>query len=279
MKKLAYFLLLLGLNTLCDNITQQPKKRLLDFASNTYSQFGEDGIIQKIFEVIGTTNKICIEFGAWDGFHLSNTANLWVNQGWKSILIELDHKRFIELQKNVAAYNCIAINARVGINENSLESILKRHEITEESIDLLSIDIDGDDYYVFESLTILKPRVIICEYNPTFPLELDVYPELGNYMGCSLASLIRMGTSKGYRLVATTPANAFFVIEEEYEKFASFDTEILHILTNEPYLLYLVTSYAGEYAIIGKNNYTPYGINRPYKNNLRGTFNRFHTLK
>ena len=67
-------------------------KRLSEHASNTYSQFGEDGIIEKIFQIIGVNSKVCIEFGAWDGFYLSNTANLWTN-GWKGILIEAEQRK------------------------------------------------------------------------------------------------------------------------------------------------------------------------------------------
>ena len=148
--------------------------RLVDFSSNVYSQFGEDGVIRKIFEIIGIKSKVCVEFGAWDGFHLSNTANLWT-KSWKGVLIEGNKKRFRCLVENVKAYDCICIQSFVDSKgESSLESLLVMHGITT-TIDLLSIDIDGNDYYIFESLREIRPRVIICEYNPTILQKLNCW--------------------------------------------------------------------------------------------------------
>ena len=86
-------------------------KKLSDFGHNVHSQFGEDGIIEKVFQILGTTSKRCIEFGAWDGFHLSNTANLWT-KGWAGVLIEANSAKYRELVKNVQPYNCRCILAR-----------------------------------------------------------------------------------------------------------------------------------------------------------------------
>ena len=117
-------------------------KKLTEYKYNKYSQWGEDGIIEKIFSIVGTSEKTCIEFGAWDGFHFSNTANLWT-QSWKGILIEGKRKRYKELRKNTQGYNCICINQYVEKEgKNKLENILRRNRIDHE-IDLLSIDIDG----------------------------------------------------------------------------------------------------------------------------------------
>lgn len=133
--------------------------KLSDFANNIHSQWGEDGVIENIFLKIGTESKTCIEFGAWDGFHLSNTASLWTN-GWKGILIEGHKQRFKHLVKNVSPYNCVCINAYVGIGpDNCLEALLKKNGIAE-SIDFLSIDIDGDGYHIFSSLSTLRPRLV-----------------------------------------------------------------------------------------------------------------------
>lgn len=138
------------------------KKLLYEFASNKYSQFGEDGIIQEIFKVIGTKSKLAVEFGAWDGFLYSNTAALWTcDASWKAILIEGDSERYKELRRNTRAYNVIPINAWVGISkEDCLEAILGNNGITQE-IDLLSIDVDGNDYHIFNSLKKIRPRVIV----------------------------------------------------------------------------------------------------------------------
>ena len=186
--------------------TSQPdhveRKRLADFASNHHSQFGEDGIIDKIFEIIGTRSKVSVEFGAWDGFHLSNTANLWTN-GWKGVLIEGHPERFRQLTTNVRDYSCVCIHAYVSRDgDNRLEALLSRHGVAPD-IDLLSIDIDGNDYYIVESLETLRPRLIVCEYNPTIPAELDLYAEYGNYFGASVTALERIGPEDEVIIVGT----------------------------------------------------------------------------
>jgi len=185
---------------------------LATFAYNNYSQFGEDGIIEKIFETIGTKSKLCIEFGAWDGFFASNTANLWTKHGWQAILIESDQKKAKQLHENLQRYPaCTAICAHVGNKSpNLLEEILTTHNMLPATIDLLSIDIDDNDYYVFETLNSIHPRIIICEYNPTLPPELDIHFPPDSYWGCSAGSLIRLAHAKGYELIAMTDTNCFF---------------------------------------------------------------------
>ncbi|MBM3344902.1 MAG: FkbM family methyltransferase [Betaproteobacteria bacterium] len=196
-----------------------PPLPLSAFGTNHYSQSGEDGVIAKFFEIIGTRSKTRIEFGAWDGFHLSNTANLWTS-GWKGVLIEGHARRFQDLERNVRDHDCTCINAYVSRDgENRLEALLDRHGVGR-NIDLLSIDIDGNDYYIIESLEKLGPRVIVCEYKPTIPAETDLLAEYGNYFGASVAALERVARSKSYRLVALTETNCFFVLDEDFPRFA-----------------------------------------------------------
>lgn len=229
------------------------KPKLLDFKRNVYSQFGEDGIIEKIFEIIGTTSKTAIEFGSADGFNCSNTANLWTKKdlGWKGILIEANKNLFEQTVANVSQYNCVALHKTVGISAtDSLEAILTEANLNLVSVDLLSIDIDGNDYYIFQSLKQLRPRVIICEYNVSIPAHLDIYPDSNNYIGCSVAALQRVAAEKNYSLVAITDTNCFFVANEEIHKFAEFDTDPEHIKINK-YILYVVSDYKGHYKTIG----------------------------
>ena len=218
---------------------------LADHSNKVYSQSGEDGIIKTIFEIIGTSSKLCIEFGAWDGILNSNTANLWRN-GWKGILIEADKIKYEALVRNAAGYDCYCIHAFVShTGENTLENILRRQDLLRE-VDFLSIDIDGNDYFVFESLSELRPRLIACEYNPTIPYHLELVPEPENFFGCSILSLVRLAESKAYRLVALTETNAFFVRDDDYVRFSEYDTSLPSLALTK-HITYLITGYSGDY--------------------------------
>lgn len=247
-----------------------PRPRLADFGCNRYSQFGEDGVIHQLFNLIGTTSRVCVEFGAWDGFHLSNTANLWT-QGWKGILIEGHRRRFQDLVKNVRGYDCVCINAYVTRDgSNRLEALLEKEGIAN-TIDLLSIDIDGDDYYILESLEALRPRVIICEYNPTIPAHIDLYAPYGSNFGASVAALTRIAEARGYKLIALTKTNSFFLLADEEPKLAGFAKDLAS-LRDDSTLTYLMSSYSGEYVA---SDLGPYGRTFPCRGMLIGPHNRF----
>ena len=240
-------------------------KKLSDFAAKIYSQYGEDGIIAKIFEEIGTESRTCIEFGAWDGFHFSNTAALWTS-GWRGVLIEGHKARFKTLVKNTASYGCVCINAYVGVDPtDSLEALLVKYGVTS-SIDLLSIDIDGDDYHIFASLSTLRPRLILVEYNPTIPAERDIYAEPGSYFGCSVAALMRIGIEKGYTLVALTDTNTFFVRNDLVDRLSAYQCS-LDAIRIDKYLTHLIAGFNGRFVLTGK---PVFGITKPSDTALVG---------
>ena len=148
--------------------TTSKDRWLLEHASDVTSQNGEDGIIAKILEVIGTPRGWCVEFGAWDGRYLSNTHNLIANKDFYAVMIEGSATRFRDLmaafKDNPKVY---PVNAFVGFTEaDGLDAILARTPIPEE-FDVLSIDIDGNDYHVWSAVTRYRPRVVVIEYNPT----------------------------------------------------------------------------------------------------------------
>jgi hypothetical protein len=244
---------------------------LADYGYNIYSQFGEDGIINKAYEIMGlsaSNRRYAVEFGAWDGFHLSNTANLWYNQPtfWKGVLIEGDIEKFTDLAKKFDELNslpnssiaAIAINRMVTIDpQNTLYRILLDYDVPIADVDLISIDIDSDDYFVLESIlsSPLHPRLIICEYNPTIPAHVDVYGRYGTSMGASVAALKRVAKLHGYELVALTKTNAFFVPSSEFPKFSTFDTSLGKMRIDDS-LRYVITNYQGHYTILADKDYT-----------------------
>ncbi len=249
------------------------KKKLSDYAYNTYSQFGCDGIIEKIFKILGTSSRVCIEFGAYDGFYTSNTANLWTN-GWKGILIESDDNKYLSLVENVKKYDCHCIKAAVSYEgPTTLENILKREKISDD-IDFLSIDIEGDDYYVFESLEKLRPRLIACAYNPTTPAHIDLLPEKRNHFGCSALALAKLAKKKGYRLIAMSEANCFFVRSADFKKFRDYDTN-LESIAHTKHLTYFITGKGGNYML---SNEPFFGCTHPSAQKFRGKYYAFPSL-
>lgn len=198
---------------------------LLDYAKNIYSQKGEDGIIEKIIEVIGEKKDWCVEFGAWDGRFLSNTHNL-MQKGWSGVFIEGSKKRYEDLLNTYAGNtNAHCVCAFVDFEgENRLDSILSRTNIPK-NFGVLSIDIDGNDYHIWDSLHKYDPRVVVIEFNPSIPLDVPfVQPKnMSVNQGSGLLALVILGKKKGYELICTTTHNAFFVKKELYPLFEISD--------------------------------------------------------
>ena len=241
------------------------KRRLIDCASTEYSQYGEEGITDEIFARIGTRSRVCVEIGAWDGLHLSNTAHYW-KRGWNAVLVEGDPKKFAVLTQNTAGHDCVLVNAMVTPEgPTALEAILESNGVPCD-FDLLCIDIDGDDYFLFESLRSFRPRVVICEYNPTVPAHMDVHAARGNYFGCSAGALARLGAERGYRLVCLTDTNVILVLAHDAEKLSDFELDPDRIRIDR-HLTYVVTSYAGDYLLAGRS---PFGLNYRYRGQVHG---------
>jgi hypothetical protein len=217
------------LNQFRKNRTKPNSRSLNKYSRNIKSQSGEDGIIEYIFEVIGRKGW-CVEFGAWDGEHLSNTWNLINLFGYSAVLIEGNVKRYKVLQnKYQKNSNVITLNKFVEFSSgpNSLDSILSTTSIPIE-FDLLSIDIDGNDYYVWDSLVEYMPRCIVIEFNNTVPPDVEFVQDLDPHInqGCSLLALVNLGKKKGYELVAVTRLNAIFVKSEYFKMFGLNDNSI-----------------------------------------------------
>lgn len=188
--------------------------RLNATAWDRYSQYGEDGIIDNILGRLATPDRWCVEFGAWDGLHLTNTRRLIEELGYSAVLIEGDSTRYESLNNNYRGASQIhTVNRFVrSEGQDSLDSILSTTPIPRD-FDFLSIDIDGNDYHVWRSLRNYAPKVVVIEFNATMANDLDyVQPdELAVMHGSSAKALVRLGRQKGYSLVAVTVCNAFFV--------------------------------------------------------------------
>lgn len=192
-----------------------------DYKFNIYSQNGEDGLIKFFNEKMNVKNGYFVEFGAWDGRHLSNCANL-AEHGWSGCFIEGDQKRFQDFLVNYKNNEkIVGVNRMVSPSgEASLDSILFNVGAPK-LIDILSIDIDGFDYLIWESLLKHDARLVVVEFNPTIPANVSVIQDEvgGTCFGNSLAALWELGVLKGYELVACTALNAFFIRSDDCKKF------------------------------------------------------------
>lgn len=218
---------------------------LMSYRKKITSQWGEDGVIEEIFRRIGVKDKFCVEIGAWNGKYLSNTWHLWHNEGWHALLIESDTERGKEAEENAKSYKNVQVYSRpVTISgENSFDQVMDRFAAGRR-VDLVSIDIDGDDYYIFQSIRKYLPRVVIIEYNPTIPPEFDIVQKENEYFGASALALLNLAKKKGYDLAAITESNCIFVLQPEFEKL-----HIQHYTLEEIFprrhLAYIITSFAG----------------------------------
>ena len=227
---------------------------LLQTGRNITSEHGEDGVIQKILEIIGEGEKWCVELGALNGVHGSNVWHLIKEQGWSGVLIEADRTYFEKLQQEYAGVDrAHCINTFVSFEgENSLDRLFT-HTSLPHTFDLFSLDIDGNEYHLWDSLTKYRPRVMVVEFNPSIPNEVSfVQPrDMSVFQGSSLRAFVELGKRKGYELVATNEINASFVLKELFPKFGITDNSIDTLHTDHTYETKLFQLYDGTLKIAG----------------------------
>jgi hypothetical protein len=235
-------------------------RTLNDYKNNIYSQYGEDGIIQEIFRRLSISKGTCVEFGAWDGLLLSNTAVLWTKHNWKAVLIEADEDKFSTLKKMIKGYDCIPVKEFVTpLGKSSIENILKKENVPFDEVKFLSIDIDGNEYHIINGLTTLRPPLIVAEYNPTIPPELDIISKEDAFFGSSALELTKLMEEKNYFLAAMTKSNCFFIDKKFSELFSDLNTDF-NVLFDRSCLTYYITGYKGAYAF---SQYPAYGLGLP----------------
>lgn len=193
------------------------------FKENYYSQHGEDGILQEILKRLPNNNKgwrHCIEFGADDGITFSNTRYLVEKKKFTGLFIE-PSKRFDNLVENTAEFGrrAMCLNQYVG-RHNKLDDILKGLRWPN-VYQVLSIDVDGMDYWIWADHMLYRPRVVIIEFNSTIPVDVEFVQKSNPsvHQGASIRSIYELGYSKGYYLVAATLGNAIFVDKQYWRKF------------------------------------------------------------
>lgn len=246
--------------------------RLDDFASNdAHTVDGEAGLINHIFEQIGIRSRVAVEFGAGDGDSCSNTARLWRDEKWFGFLVEADSNRFRDLQANASSYDTECRQTLLSPSgPNSISKLLKDSKITD--IDFMSIDIDGDDYFILRGLE-CKPRVICIEFNPTIPPHVEVkQAKVGESFGASLLAIVRLAGSIGYQFVGASRCNAFLVKATEARPFDSYETD-LEVLFPANAFTYAISDYHGRVVLCGQP--LPWQAKEPYVLPLDASTNIF----
>jgi hypothetical protein len=227
---------------------------LLARSRNITSEHGEDGVLEKVFEVIGEGERWCVELDALNGVHGSNVWHLIKERSWSGVLIEADRTYFEKLQQEYAGLARVqAINAFVSFEgEDSLDNIFSRTPLPH-TFDLFSLDIDGNEYHLWDSLTKYRPRVMLVEFNPSIPNDITfVQPrDMTLFQGSSLRAFVELGKKKGYELVAANESNAFFVLKELFPKFGIADNSIDTLHTDHQYETKLFQLYDGTLCISG----------------------------
>jgi hypothetical protein len=250
------------INRLLQSTRFQDKKRLIPFGCKIYSQDDDDGIIREIFNRIGTTNKIFVEFGVGDG--LCNNTLALLFDGWKGTWIEASAKKVRKiksgLKKTLSTGQLSILQAFV--SRENIDQLISS-QIREKEIDLLSVDIDGNDFHVLEQISCISPRAIVIEYNAKFPPPLNycmAYEEShiwngSDNFGASLKFLEIQLKKKGYLLVGCnlTGINAFFVREDLVsEKFLSPFTAENHYEPARYYLAHFKSGHHASYETLEK---------------------------
>jgi hypothetical protein len=177
---------------------------MLTFATkygwNKFSQFNEDGIIDEIFARVDPELFNCVEFGGHDGFFCSNTRHL-INEGWDGKMYDIEPGSPDVEKKRITPDNV--------------------NEIGECA--LLSIDVDNDDYHIWQAYK-KKPDVVVIEVNSSL---MPPHEEIPGNRGASYISMVKLGISKGYFLLAHT-GNCIFILNKHKKLFPEITGDALN---------------------------------------------------
>ncbi len=218
------------------------KTRISKQEAKVYSQNAEDGLLMFIMNEIGVENYSIVEIGIGDGKEC-NSRNLVENFGWNAWMIDGSALNVLEAEKfyaNQIEEGTVVVHNSWVTKEN-IEETIKNLDVPV-NIDILSIDIDGNDYWVWESIKSISSKVVIIEYNASFGPERSVTvpydPEFdrfkkhnsGYYHGASLKALEKLGKEKGYSLICcdSKGVNAIFLKQDLINNTLLIEQEVKH---------------------------------------------------
>jgi hypothetical protein len=191
-----------------------------------FSQWGDDGIIQYLLDIICVSNQQFIEFGV-ETYTESNTRFLLMNDNWSGFVIDGSSDNIQHIQKDRISWRYDLQSLCAFITKENINQLMDASGFGNR-IGLLSVDIDGNDYWIWQTIDSLESDIVIVEYNAVFgheqPVSIPYDPRFRRskahssnlFWGASLAALEHLGKQKGYRLVGTNTSgnNAYFVNED-----------------------------------------------------------------
>jgi hypothetical protein len=205
-----------------ESMIQNHLPKLNETGFRVFSQFEEDGKLLFIFSIIGMTNKAFVEIGSDDGIN-SNCANLVFNFGWHGLFIDANPvsikrgRKFYSLYPHPLVYSPEFVCCKV--TRENINELISANGLKGE-IGLLSIDIDGNDYWIWDALEVLKPQVVIIETHNEFGLHNIVVPYDADYIypgkhliyhGASPVAMTKLARRKGYRLIGANELGFNFI--------------------------------------------------------------------
>lgn len=199
------------------------RQRLADYEFKVFSQWGEDGIIQHLIREVPIVHRTFIEFGVED-FMESNCRYLLMNDNWQGFVIDGSDANIARLRNAYFYWKHDLRSIAAFVTAENIDSLLRSAGF-DEDLGLLSIDIDGVDFWVLQAIECVRPRILVAEYNalfgadriitvpydPAFQRSRKHYSNL--YYGASLGAMTALAMARGYDLVGTNSvgSNAFFV--------------------------------------------------------------------
>lgn len=219
-----------------------PSNNFLDSEFKIYSQWGEDGIIQHLLKFVPILNKTFVEFGV-ENYLESNTRFLLINNNWSGLVLDGDPQNIEYIKRDMNVFYAHNLNAQAEfVTVENINLILNKNGINGD-IGILSIDIDGNDYWIWDEINCIQPRIVICEYNSHFGPECKITTPYNSnfirnkahfsniYYGASIAALEYLANKKGYSLICSNSAgnNVFFVRNDLVGLLRPIDSRLAYI--------------------------------------------------
>jgi hypothetical protein len=222
-------LLLAGRQACWQLETRKPIRSLADAEFRIYSQWGEDGILEWLIQNLPIRSKRFVEFGV-ENYREANTRFLLQNRNWKGLVMDGGADNIAALRAESLYWRYDLTAACEFITAENINDLLTKHGF-DGGLAVLSIDIDGNDYWVLESITVAEASILVCEYNPilgdVWPIAVPYRPDFerfaahssGLYFGSSIKALQELASRKGYEFIGTNSngINAFFVRRELFD--------------------------------------------------------------